>query len=178
MTCSGFEPFTGQAGPHPIPPQCSALPAAPNLHPPGGFLPLLLLCPRPHPRGMRGSGDLVALPRSPSLLRQAGRTSPSSHPNGRTLLHKLQQLGLGRPRVSQHQQVDVSSASEPIREPRGGQAGGQGWNPRAGAQAGWQWPPTCHEPESRWGDRASALRPPAYLAVSLSNLPPREGRVQ
>lgn len=42
-----------------------------------------------------------------------------THPNGRAFLHELQQLGLGRPRVPQHQQVDVSSASEPIREPKG-----------------------------------------------------------
>lgn len=40
-----------------------------------------------------------------------------TYPNGRTLLNKLQQLGFGRARVPQHQQVDVPSASQAIREP-------------------------------------------------------------
>lgn len=42
---------------------------------------------------------------------------PDTHPDGRTLLNELQQLGFGRARVPQHQQVDVSSAGQPIREP-------------------------------------------------------------
>lgn len=41
----------------------------------------------------------------------------ATYPNGRTLLNKLQQLGFGCARVPQHQQVDVPSAGQPIREP-------------------------------------------------------------
>lgn len=41
----------------------------------------------------------------------------ATYPNGRTLLNKLQQLGFGRARVPQHQQVDVPSAGQPIWEP-------------------------------------------------------------
>lgn len=40
-----------------------------------------------------------------------------AYPNGWTPLHKLEQLGLGRPGVSQHQQIDVSPASKTIRKP-------------------------------------------------------------
>lgn len=82
-----------------------------------------------------------------------------THPDGRALLHKLQQLGLGRPRVPQHQQVDVSSASEAIGEPGGGQAGGGGHVSKAGIQglgsrlvtaaAGSQYPPSSPTPPPR-----------------------------
>lgn len=55
----------------------------------------------------------------PTGISNTGRKlSPATHPNGRALLHKLQKLRLGCARVPQHQQVDVTSASESIREPR------------------------------------------------------------
>lgn len=100
------------------------------------------------PQGSWGPGSpACSLP--PYWGGQAEQRALGTHPNGRALLHKLQQLGLGRPRVPQHQQVDVSSAGESIREPGGRRAGGRGWHlgwSRGGLAVG---PPTgYHEPQS------------------------------
>lgn len=46
-----------------------------------------------------------------------GPTLSQSYPNGRTSLHKLQQLRLGCAWISQHQQVNIPSACQTIRQP-------------------------------------------------------------
>lgn len=117
-------------------------------------------CPKPtHAVGPLPPLSSAAPPAAFLSAAQLRRTEVTlgTHPDGRALLHKLQQLGLGRPRVPQHQQVDVSSASEAVGEPGGRRAGGpgeQGEKPRAGWSQWSGWRP----PDLSWASEQAGRR--------------------
>lgn len=172
--------MTGQAEAQ-TPPRLSAgaLSTTPRSHPPADSLPPVLLC---HLATAKGEGEEI--PGGPALqpaflLRQPGRAAPpGTHPDGGTLLHELQQLGLGRPRVPQHQQVDVPSASQSVGEPGGRRAGGRGGlGLRPGRAVGGQSAPTITASEhgGRQGLGLRARSQPHAPSLSHGNWPPREG---
>lgn len=78
------------------------------------------------PRGIHLGGARQRVGISERTARNEFReTEEDGYPDRRAPLHKLQQLGLGRARISQHQEVDVPPASESVGKPEetGGQLG-------------------------------------------------------